>query len=177
MTDETLDREAVARIVDPDKWCLHDRHGADCTYESLAKADEILRLIALARASVPEEDQEVSSSVAESAAVPKSSAPDAASSLDDERFWLVLHEPGNVPQRKGPWPRSEIKAVLREFMAARPTAYIDVLTLEHDGPNVRHGPEVLQILDGRSMGVGRRHNAQTRAAHAEAHAAIARTQP
>lgn len=92
----------------------------------------------------------------------------------DERFWLVLHEPGSVPQRKGSWPRSEIKTVLREFMAARPTAYIDVLTLEADGPNVQHGPEVLQILDGRSMGVGRRHNKQTREAHADFHAAIAK---
>lgn len=86
------------------------------------------------------------------------------------RFWLVLHEPGNVPQRKGPWPQRQIKSVLREFMAARPTAYIDVLTLEVDGPNVQHGPEVLQILDGRSMGVGRRHNARTREAHGGFHA-------
>lgn len=93
----------------------------------------------------------------------------------DNRFWLVLHEPGRVPERKGPWNQGngEIKRVLREFMAARPTAYIDVLTLHHDGPDVQHGPELLQMLDGRSMARGSRHNAQTGEAHATHHAALA----
>ena len=92
-----------------------------------------------------------------------------------DRFWLVLHEPGCVPERKGPWldQKGEMARVLREFMKARPTAYIDVLTLDHDGPTVHHGPEMLQMIDGRSMSRGRRHNAQTRQAHASAHARLA----
>lgn len=94
-------------------------------------------------------------------------------STAQDMFWLVLREPGSVPQRKGPWPRSRVRAVLREFITARPTAYIDVLTIGSDGPSVQHGPELLQMLDGRSIGVGRRHNARTRAAHAPCHAALA----
>jgi hypothetical protein len=88
-----------------------------------------------------------------------------------DRFWLVVIEPGCVPERKGPWPHSETRRVLREFIRARPKAYILFLDLGHDGPWVIWGPEWLQMLDGRSMSVGRRHNAQTREAHAQHHGA------
>lgn len=93
--------------------------------------------------------------------------------LSADRFWLVLHEPGCVPERKGPWPLTMAAQTLREFIKARPKAYIDFLTIGHDGPDVEHGPEVLQMLDGRSMSVGRAHNQRTREAHAEHHAALA----
>lgn len=91
----------------------------------------------------------------------------------DGRFWLVLHEPGCVPERKGPWPDHLFRATLREFLAARPTAYVTVLTVDDGEPHVQHGPEALQMADARSMSVGSRHNAQTRAAHAPRHAALA----
>ncbi|MFN3582957.1 hypothetical protein [Phenylobacterium sp.] len=73
-------------------------------------------------------------------------------------FWLVLHEPGCVPVRKGPWPMKQTAKVLREFMRARPAAIIDYVTMGPDGPDFEHGPTALQIADGRSMNFGRRHN-------------------
>lgn len=85
------------------------------------------------------------------------------------RFWLIVHEPGMVPVRKGSWPSTDTKKVLREFIAAYPDAYLHILTIGPDGaPDVDHGPEVLQMLDGRSMGTGRKHNARTLAAHTAA---------
>lgn len=90
-----------------------------------------------------------------------------------ERFWLVLQEPELVPKLRGPFQISGMAATLREFITANPTAYIHVLTVGEDGdPQVEHGPEALQVLDGRSMGVGRKHNERTRAAHAGSHAAL-----
>ena len=106
--------------------------------------------------------------VIEDAAAALSRAPEA----EDNRFWLILHEPGRTPDMKGPWDGKAQARVLREFMTARPTAYIDVLSVSETGPLVQHGPEVLQMIDGRSMARGRRHNAQTREAHAPHHAAL-----
>lgn len=86
----------------------------------------------------------------------------------ERRFWLIVREPGMVPDCKGPWELADTAKVLREFMAANPTAFIDYLTVGDDGvPDVEHGPLVLQYTDGRSMSVGRRHNEQVRAALAE----------
>lgn len=93
------------------------------------------------------------------------SAPPASGADLTDRFWLIVREPGRVPDRKGPWKHSETAKVLREFMAANPTAFIDHLTIGDDGtPDVEHGPLVLQYTDGRSMAVGRKHNERTRAA-------------
>jgi hypothetical protein len=90
----------------------------------------------------------------------------APADVVEKRFWLVLQEPRRVPERKGPWPYSQVTKVLREFMDARPTAYIHVLTLDCAGePWVDHGPEVLQIMDGRSMNTGRKHNGRVAEAH------------
>ncbi|MEH0194597.1 hypothetical protein V7S57_02560 [Caulobacter sp. CCNWLY153] len=91
---------------------------------------------------------------------------------EHDRFWLILKEPGRVPELKGPWLNGKgvMTKTLREFIAARPTAYIDVLSWGASGPLVQHGPEALQVLDGRSMGVGRKHNARTAEAHSAYHA-------
>lgn len=87
--------------------------------------------------------------------------------LRGEKFWLFLREPGCVPQRKGPWNKDRSADVLREFIRARPTAYIDYVWIGHLGyPEVQHGPEVLQMIDGRSMSVGRKHNERVRVAEA-----------
>lgn len=86
--------------------------------------------------------------------------------MSEDRFWLIVHEPGRIPERKGPWKRAVTAKVLREFIAARPTAYLHVLTLDSFGaPQVDHGPEVLQMTDGRSKRTGSKHNARTLAAH------------
>lgn len=91
-----------------------------------------------------------------------------------KRFWIVVHEPGLIPRIKGPYLDTGTKEMLRDFMQVYPTAYIDVLKInDRLAPEISHGPEMLQILDGRSMSVGRRHNKRTSAAHAIHHAAIA----
>ncbi|MGT2514768.1 hypothetical protein ACVOMT_11520 [Sphingomonas panni] len=85
------------------------------------------------------------------------------------RFWLIVREPGMVPRQKGPFRSADTAKVLREFIAANPRAFIDHLTIDADGtPWVDHGPEVLQMTDGRSMSVGRKHNERVRAAAEEA---------
>jgi hypothetical protein len=82
------------------------------------------------------------------------------------RFWLVVHEPGMVSVRKGPWISSGFKSIIRDFIKAYPTAYLTVLTVDEAGvPHVEHGPEAIQMADGRSMSVGRNHNARTKEAH------------
>lgn len=82
------------------------------------------------------------------------------------RFWLELREPGRVPERKGSWPHRQLAKVLREFMDARPTAFISVVTISHDGPHFEDGPEALMMADGRSMSTARKHLASTKRAFA-----------
>lgn len=89
----------------------------------------------------------------------------AAPPAVERKFWLIIREPGLVPDQKGPWPLEQTASILREFMAANPKSFIDYLTIDPDGsPYVDHGPEVLQMTDGRSMSVGRKHNARVREA-------------
>lgn len=91
-----------------------------------------------------------------------------------DRFWLILQEPRRVPERKGPWPTRDNVKILRACMAARPSAYITILTVDDDGvPWVQHGPEWLAMMDGRSRSVVRRHNRSVLAAHAARHAELA----
>lgn len=92
------------------------------------------------------------------------------------RFWLELREPGWVPERKGPWLLHGLASILREFMAVRPTAYITVVTIGHDGPSFQDGPEALQMADGRSVATGSKHIARTSEAHAP-HRSQAPTDP
>ncbi|PSJ60803.1 hypothetical protein [Pseudaminobacter soli (ex Li et al. 2025)] len=93
----------------------------------------------------------------------------------DNRFWLELREPNRVPQRKGPFLKSRTAEVLREFMDARPTAFISVVTVDHDGPLFEDAPECLMIADGRSKARALRHIQSSKAAHASA--LISKEQP
>lgn len=82
-------------------------------------------------------------------------------------IWLILREPRCVPVRKGPFPVRGLAKTLREFMAARPRAFITVLSLsEAAWPSVQDGPECLEMLDRRSASVARGNRASTRAAFA-----------
>lgn len=92
------------------------------------------------------------------------------------KFWLELREPRRVPERKGPWSSGMVATVLREFMAARPSAYITVVTIDANGPSFADGPETLQMADGRSMSTGAKHIRRTAEAHADARAALTQTQ-
>ena len=91
-------------------------------------------------------------------------APDV---VEARKFWLSIREPGMVPRRKGPWPTKQAAEILREMMDAWPTAYIDYITLDYEGaPQIEHGPEILQMLDGRSMSKGSKHNQRVEDAEA-----------
>lgn len=82
------------------------------------------------------------------------------------RRWLILREPGCVPQMKGPFHCDNLAATLREFMEARPTAFVTVLTILWGEPHVQDGPECLQMLDGRSASTAAKHRVSTKAAYA-----------
>lgn len=78
--------------------------------------------------------------------------------------WLILREPGYAPQRKGPFRPERLAETLREFMAARPAAFITVLRWGASGPDVQDGPECLEMIDSRSAPIARKHRRSTRAA-------------
>ncbi|KQU77726.1 hypothetical protein ASD12_18165 [Mesorhizobium sp. Root102] len=77
---------------------------------------------------------------------------------DDQVVWLELREPRCVPERKGPFKQPALAATLREFMDARPQAFITVISFDSYGrPSLQDGPEALLIADGRSRGRADRH--------------------
>lgn len=85
----------------------------------------------------------------------------------DDKFWLELREPGNVPIRKGPYRQRDMAATLREFFDARPRALISVVTIGADGPWFEDATQALEMLDARSSGVAKRHRQSSAAAFAE----------
>jgi hypothetical protein len=79
-------------------------------------------------------------------------------SVAQGRFWIIVRDPGCVPDMKGPWPIAVMAKTLREFMDARPTSLLTVLTISEDGcPSVQDAPECLMMLDGRSMSRSSKH--------------------
>ncbi|ADH91757.1 hypothetical protein Snov_4501 [Ancylobacter novellus DSM 506] len=75
------------------------------------------------------------------------------------RFWIIATEIGCTPDRKGPFRGERVCDVIREFMKERPQARLTYLTVDEEGtPWVQHAPELLQMLDGRSMSSARKHN-------------------
>ncbi|WP_136617022.1 MULTISPECIES: hypothetical protein [Mesorhizobium] len=84
---------------------------------------------------------------------------------DEAAFWLELREPGCVPQGKGPFPAALTTKTLREFMEARPSAFITVVSFDAYGrPMFQDGPETLMQADGRSTQRAMRHIASSKAA-------------
>lgn len=79
------------------------------------------------------------------------------------KTWLILREPRRVPERKGPFTPEALAATLREFMDARPSAFITVLTCEGN-PEVQDGPECLEMIDARSKKTAATHRATSHAA-------------
>ncbi|WP_243368906.1 hypothetical protein [Microvirga solisilvae] len=87
-----------------------------------------------------------------------------------ERFWLILREPRCVPELKGPFLVGTQAQTLREFMKARPQAFITVLWFdEYCGPMVEDGPAWLMVLDRRSRSTALKHIDSTRAALTQDH--------
>jgi hypothetical protein len=85
---------------------------------------------------------------------------------DETQFWLELREPGMVPERKGAFLSRGMAKVLREFMAARPEAFITVVTVAGGQPHFEDGPQALEICDGRSSSIAAKHRASSAAAFA-----------
>lgn len=87
------------------------------------------------------------------------------------KTWVIIRDPGCVPDKNGPFPPSRVAAFLRLAMHARPYSYIEVVTAHFDEGNceitVQDGPECLQMLDGRSMAGARRHNERLRSRRVE----------
>lgn len=89
--------------------------------------------------------------------------------LLEGRFWLELRPAGQVPQRKGSWPKARMKEILREFMAANPDALISVVTIDWNGPMFEDAPEVLAMIDRRTWPTGKKHLITSYAAYAAVH--------
>lgn len=82
--------------------------------------------------------------------------------------WIILREPGKVPELKGAFRPDQVKPFLVELTTFRQSALITVLTIdEHGRPSVQDGPECLEMLDGRFTNRAARHRAKTAAAWAE----------
>ncbi len=80
--------------------------------------------------------------------------------------WIIIRDPGCVPDQKGPFLPTQVAGFLREVFAARPTSLVEVITV-HDGGkqiSVQDGPQCLMMIDGRSTSVALRHIKQCRAA-------------
>ena len=81
--------------------------------------------------------------------------------------WIILREPGRVPELKGPLARSGLKAFLFELTEVRPQAFITVLTMYESGPSVQDGPECLEMIDRRYSKRAARHRQNTKLAFSE----------
>lgn len=90
----------------------------------------------------------------------------------EEKSWIVIRDPQCVPDVKGPFAPGDVAPFLREVFAARPFSYVEVVSIEDGAILVQDGPEALQMLDGRSMSVGRAHNARLRSREVDPAAAI-----
>lgn len=84
-------------------------------------------------------------------------------------YWFMLHEPGRVPERKGPkFGHSETIKFLRELISGRPTAHIVLVDPDCDhGPWFEDATVWLEMMDGRSHATARRHRRSAAKAHAE----------
>lgn len=76
--------------------------------------------------------------------------------------WFIVRDPGCYPQRKGPFTQQQVKPFLLELMEARPTSFIEIVTI-HDGEiDVQDGPEALEQIDGRYAARARNNREQRR---------------
>jgi len=85
---------------------------------------------------------------------------------NEDRFWMLVRDPGCIPERKGPYLKADTAARIREFMRARPFSFLSILTVDQSGqPSIADGPEVLQSLDGRSVSFASKHIARLRSTY------------
>lgn len=81
-----------------------------------------------------------------------------------EATWIIVTDPGCVPQRKGPIRDGRhLVEFLRELMEARPTSHLIVARIDGDQLHVEDGTQALEIADGRSAPTARKHRDRLRA--------------
>ena len=76
--------------------------------------------------------------------------------------WIIIRDPGCVPDLKGPFPNHLLKQYLREALEARMGSFVTVATVEDDNLRVEDGPQYLEIMDNRFRSLARRHRYSTR---------------
>lgn len=81
-----------------------------------------------------------------------------------EATWIIVTDPGCVPQRKGPIRDGRhLVEFLRELMEGRPTSHLIVARIDGDQLHVEDGTQALEIADGRSAPTARKHRDRLRA--------------
>lgn len=76
------------------------------------------------------------------------------------RHWVIITDPGCVPDRKGPFlTGAQLKRFLREAIAGRPYSHLIVISCADD-PVVEDGTQCLEMLDARSFPTTRKHRAR-----------------
>ena len=82
----------------------------------------------------------------------------AITARDTQRSWVIITDPGCVPDRKGPFLNAtQLKRFLREAMAGRPYSHLMVLTCSDIQPGIEDGTQCLEMLDARSFPTTRKH--------------------
>jgi len=77
--------------------------------------------------------------------------------------WVIITDPGCVPQQKGPFNRpGQLKQFLKEAMAGRPDSHL-MVAYSDGGLIVEDGTQALEILDGRSSPTARKHRDRLKA--------------
>lgn len=80
--------------------------------------------------------------------------------------FFILRAPGIVPEVKRCVEGNEM-LFLKELLVARPRELVTVVTPDAvHGPMVEDGPQALEMWNGRSRHLARRHRASTKAAFA-----------
>lgn len=80
-----------------------------------------------------------------------------AGTVENRGAWVVIRDPGCVPDLKGPFLDSQIADFLREVFKHRQQSFVEVVTVHDSGIDVQDGPEALDVIDGRSAPVARAH--------------------
>lgn len=81
-----------------------------------------------------------------------------------QAFWVIVTDPGCVPERKGPVADvNQLAAMLRELMDARPLSHLIVARIDGDQLYVDDGTQALELIDGRSAPKARRHRERLQA--------------
>lgn len=78
-----------------------------------------------------------------------------------EATWIIVTDPGCVPERKGPIvDRKHLVTFLRELMAGRPHSHLIVARICGRELYVDDATQILEMTDARSAPTARKHRAR-----------------